>query len=372
MASFSKKRLVNFREKMVAAKIEAFLISIEENRHYLSGFSGHDGQFDETAGMLVITTDRAILVTDGRYVTQAQNETQGFEVVRYEKSIFDSVVAVLEKQTIGQLAIEKERFTLEQHQRLLASIQKANMPLEVVPAESLATQLRLCKDEIELDKTREAIAIAEKAFESNLPDLRPGMTEKEVAWRMERLMREAGADGLAFPVIVAAGPNSALPHAIPSDRSIQIGEPVLFDWGTRKAGYCSDTSRTVILGEADDRFQEVYTVVRDAQAMAQAAMEPGVSCKEVDRVARDFIASKGYGDYFGHGLGHGTGLAIHEAPRLSPISDAVLTPGMICTVEPGIYLPEWGGIRLENQVVVTKNGIEQLTQLGLDDYVVSV
>ena len=370
MGSFIKERLAHFREKMEAEGFEACLVSIEENRHYLSGFTGADGQFDETAGMLIITAAKAILVTDGRYETQAQNETSGFEVVRYPKNIFETVVALLKELPAKQLAIEQERFSVEQHQRLLQSVKDADVTIEIIAAESVATQLRLYKDETELAQTLEAIDTAEKAFKSVLSEIKPGMTEKALAWRMEQCMREAGADGLSFPVIVAAGSNSALPHAIPSDRPVKVGEPILFDWGARKSGYCSDTSRTVILGVADQQFKDVYATVQEAQAMAQAAMAPGVSCKEVDRIARDHIEAKGYGDFFGHGLGHGTGLAIHEAPRLSPISEAVLAPGMICTVEPGIYLPEWGGVRLENQVVVTDSGIDQLTRLSLGEYVV--
>lgn len=370
MGSVMKERLVLFRDKMEAEGLEACLVSIEENRHYLSGFSGHDGQFDETAGMLIITASKAFLVTDGRYVTQAQNEALGFEVVRYPKNIFETVVALLKELPAEQLAIEQERFSIEQHQRLLKSVEDEDLNIEIVATESLATQLRLHKDETELARTLEAIDAAEKAFLSVMSEIKPGMTEKALAWRMEQGIREAGADGLSFPVIVAAGTNSALPHAIPSDRPVKAGEPILFDWGARKSGYCSDTSRTVILGKADERFKEVYTVVQDAQALAQAAMAPGVSCKEVDWIARDHIEAKLYGDFFGHGLGHGTGLAIHEAPRLSPISEAVLAPGMICTVEPGIYLPEWGGVRLENQVVVTDSGIDQLTRLNLGDYVI--
>jgi len=372
MESFIKKRLTAFRDKMKAENLEACLVSIAENRHYLSGFTGEDGQFDETAGMLIITASEAFLVTDGRYVTQAQKETDGFEVVRYPKNIFDTIVSLLKELPVKHLAIEKERFSIEQHQQLLKSAENAGYGMDIVAKKSLATQLRLCKDGNELTRTLEAIDAAEKAFAMVLSEIKPGMTERALAWRMEQGMRGAGADGLSFPVIVAAGTNSALPHAVPSDRPVAVGEPILFDWGARKSGYCSDTSRTVVLGKADQQFQDVYMTVREAQAMAQSAMKPGLACKEADRIARDHIAAKGYGEFFGHGLGHGTGLAIHEAPRLSPISDAVLTPGMICTVEPGIYLPEWGGVRLENQVVVTDNGIDQLTRLGLDDYLVEV
>jgi Xaa-Pro aminopeptidase len=183
---------------------------------------------------------------------------------------------------------------------------------------------------------------------------------------MERRMREAGAEALSFPVIVAAGANSALPHAIPRDRPVRRGEPILFDWGARLGGYCSDTSRTLILGTPDAAFTEVFSTVKEAQRRAIAAVHPGAGTKSVDAVARDFIENSGYAGRFGHGLGHGTGLAIHEAPRLSPLRDTVLEVGMVVTVEPGVYLPDWGGIRLENQVVVRPEGAEVLNALPVE------
>lgn len=181
-------------------------------------------------------------------------------------------------------------------------------------------------------------------------------------------MVAAGAEGPSFPIIVAAGPNSAKPHAVPGNRPIAAGEPILMDWGARVDGYCSDMSRTLIFGPADDRFRQVYTVVREAQAAALATIRAGAHGRAVDAVARDVIARAGYEGRFGHSLGHGTGLVVHEAPRLSPHSDDTLAPGMIVTVEPGIYLPDWGGIRLENQVVVTQKGTEILNTLDLDAY----
>ena len=185
---------------------------------------------------------------------------------------------------------------------------------------------------------------------------------------MEKGMREAGADALSFPTIVAAGTNSALPHAIPGDRVINNGEPILFDWGARLNGYCSDISRTVVLGKPDSTFEKVFQTVLDAQRLATDAIKPGISSKAVDKVARDHIETKGFGGKFGHGLGHGTGLAIHESPRLSPLKDIVLEPGMVSTVEPGVYLPDWGGVRLENMIVVRNNGAEVLNRTDPGKY----
>jgi Xaa-Pro aminopeptidase len=179
-------------------------------------------------------------------------------------------------------------------------------------------------------------------------------------------MREAGAEGISFPVITAAGPNAALPHAVPGDHQIAEGEPILFDWGARLEGYCSDISRTVVLGKADDTFRKVFSAVFEAQQKAIESIRPGMTGKQVDLVAREHIEQAGFGGKFGHGLGHGTGLAVHEAPRLSPIREDVLEAGMVFTVEPGIYLPEWGGVRLENMVVLREDGPEVLNTLPVD------
>jgi Xaa-Pro aminopeptidase len=196
----------------------------------------------------------------------------------------------------------------------------------------------------------------------------PGMTELAVARQLEALMVAAGAEGPSFPIIVAAGPNSAKPHAVPGNRPIAVGEPILMDWGARVGGYCSDMSRTLIFGPVDGLFRQIYGVVHEAQADALAAIRSGAHGRAVDAVARKVIARAGYDGRFGHSLGHGTGLVVHEAPRLSPHSEDTLEAGMIVTVEPGIYLPEWGGIRLENQVVVTQKGAEILNTLDLDAY----
>jgi Xaa-Pro aminopeptidase len=186
------------------------------------------------------------------------------------------------------------------------------------------------------------------------------MTEKQVAWELEKRMRESGAEALSFPTIVASGPNGALPHAVPSDRPIGRGEPVLFDWGVKLDGYCSDISRTVVFGTPDRTFKEVFQTVRDAQRKAIDALKPGMTGKEADRIAREHIDATRFKNKFGHGLGHGTGLAVHESPRLSPLREDLLEPGMVFTVEPGIYLPEWGGVRLENMVAMTESGAEVL------------
>jgi Xaa-Pro aminopeptidase len=364
------QRVENVRQFLASQQIDALMVTVQENRHYLSGFRAGDGQFDETAGVLIIGGEYQILVTDSRYELEARHQTPQVDVRCYRKKLAQYLADMFQELGIRRLGFESKRVTVQQHQELDDCLKTTADPVTLVPVEDVVEKLRLIKDQQEVEHTRGAIALAEAAFEHLLGVLVPGMTEIEVAWELEQHMRRAGADEVSFPVIVAAGPNSALPHAVPSRRAISEDEPLLIDWGARLRGYCSDTSRTVIIGRASDRFSTIYRIVHEAQQKAIAAMRPGISTRQVDSVARDHIAAAGYGEYFGHGLGHGTGLAIHEAPRLSPLSKETLQPGMICTVEPGIYLPDWGGIRLENQVVITENGVDVLTTLPLGDYVV--
>lgn len=358
-----KTRIRKVREVLSAKGIDALLVSIEENRRYLSGFTGEDHQFDESAGALLISADQLILATDSRFELQAVTESPLFEVVVYRKGLAKELPGLVERLKIRKLAVESARISVHQYEDFKKELAGAGHGVALVPVVDLVEQFRLIKSSEEIDQTCKALELAETAFTEVVRTLQPGMTEKQIAWTLESALRGAGADGLSFPVIVAAGPNSALPHAIPSDRAVGSGEPILFDWGVRLGGYCSDTSRTVILGKPDHGFLQVFNTVLEAQQMAIASIRAGVNSKAVDAVARDHIDARGYGDKFGHGLGHGTGLAIHEGPRLSPLKETILEPGMLVTVEPGIYLPHWGGVRIENQVVVGENGPRVLNRL---------
>ena len=351
-----ESRIQLLKESMKKAGIDAMLVLIEENRRYLSGFLGEDHQFDESAGALIIAGDQRVLATDSRFEVQARNEALLYEIVVYRKGLSKTLPDLIRRLGIGKMGFESTRVSVKQITDYRKELTSASVDVNLIPMEDMVENLRLVKSAGEIDKTQKALAIAEKVYKAVARSLRPGMTEKSVAWAMELGMREAGADSLSFPVIVAAGSNSALPHAIPGDRPIAEGEPILFDWGARLDGYCSDTSRTVILGKPDRTFLDVYHTVHDAQQKAIAAIKAGASSKKVDAIARDIIRQRGYGGKFGHGLGHGTGLAVHEGPRLSPLKETTLEAGMIVTVEPGIYLPDWGGIRIENQVVVGNDG----------------
>jgi Xaa-Pro aminopeptidase len=349
-------RMTRLRARLQKEAFDTLLVLQGENRRYLSGFTGEDGQFDESAGALIITLERQLLATDSRYETQARMEAPGFEIYRCKESLASSLPEVLRMFRTERLAFESARVSQLQFQRFQEHLDEEALSVSLVPTENLVEDLRMIKEPQEIEAIKESLALSESVYEEVVNTLCPGTTEKELAWAIEKGLREAGADSVAFPPIAASGPNSALPHAVPTNRAIQKGEPILFDWGARLNGYCSDISRTVVIGSPDDTFDKVYHVVKDAQSMAVEAMKPGVSTQTVDKIARNYIIAKGFEDCFGHALGHGVGLATHEGPRLSPIRSMNLEVGMVTTVEPGIYIPGWGGVRLENVVVVVEGG----------------
>lgn len=352
MNSIISRRIEKIRQTLTENNLDALMVSVQENRYYLSGFTGEDTQFDESAGVLIITKGDLILATDSRYELQAQAEAGGFDIVCYKKGLDQDLPGIVTPLGIRSLGFESARLSHKNFAAYTKALDKADPPVSLVPVTDLVENLRQVKSEDEIQSTIDALRLAEKAFEHVIATLCPGLTEQEVAWSLEKAMREAGAQGLSFPVIVASGPNSALPHAIPTKRKLRLGEPILFDWGARFHEYCSDTTRTVVMGQPDDLFYKVFSTVVEARDMAIKAIKSGVSGMQVDKIAREHIETNGFAEKFGHGLGHGTGLAVHESPRLSPIKDQQLISGMIVTVEPGVYIPGWGGIRMENQVVV--------------------
>jgi len=358
-------RLARLRTCLEDQALDTFLVLQGENRRYLSGFTGEDGQFDESAGALLITPERQILATDSRYETQARIEAPEFEIYRYREGLASSLPEILRMLRTERLGFESARLSYLQFQKFQEHLRKETLTVSLVPTENLVEEIRMTKEPQEIEAIKKSLALSESVFETMVNTLCVGTSEKELAWAMEKGLRESGAESVAFPPIVASGPNAALPHAIPADRPIGRGEPILFDWGARLNGYCSDISRTIVLGSPDDTFKKVYQVVQDAQSMAIEGMKPGVSTQAVDKIARDHITAKGFGNYFGHGLGHGVGLATHEKPNLSPIRPMNLEVGMVTTVEPGIYIPGWGGVRLENMVVLKKDGAVVLNRYPL-------
>ncbi|GFN30530.1 M24 family metallopeptidase [Paenibacillus xylaniclasticus] len=343
-------RLDRLREKLAEAGLEAFLVTYSHNRKYLSGFTG-------SAGMLLITADDNWLLTDFRYMTQATEQAKGFQVVEHAAKPMESVKQLLASRNISKLAFEQEHVTYGE----FAAWSQQLGTIELQPVSQLVEQIRLIKDEAEIAVIQQAAELADRTFQYALGIIRPGISELEIALEMEIFMRKGGATGPSFDTIVASGERSALPHGVASERIVGTNEFVKLDFGAYYKGYCSDLTRTVVVGQASSRHKEIYNIVLEAQLHALANIQPGMTGREADALSRDIITRYGYGDNFGHSLGHGFGLEIHELPRLSKLSDMILTPGMTVTVEPGIYIPGFGGVRIEDDVVLTDTGIKILT-----------
>lgn len=333
-----------------------------ENRRYLSGFDAEDSQFTESSGSLLITGDDRLLITDSRYTTAAENEAESFKVYTLKKSFVADIPHFTKEIHLQNLGFEEDFLTWDLHRKTMEKLAELSPPVSLIPLNGMVDCMREIKEDGEIEALQEAADMISEILDEVISGLLPGVTEREVAWRIKSLAWEAGAEALSFPSIVASGPNSALPHAVPTHRKIQTSEPVILDAGVRLNGYCSDITRTIFLGEPDDFFKTVYSTVRQAQLAALAEIRPSAESTRVDSVARDLIADAGFGEYFGHGLGHGIGLATHEGPRLGPRNPVELKSGNVFTVEPGIYIPGKGGVRLEEMVVLKAEGPRILTR----------
>lgn len=337
------------RQKMREEKIDAYVVTRPENGRYLSGFSGGEA-------ILFITAERALLLTDFRYLEQATREAPEFEIIKTGQDHFDRL-AEFGRQA-RRIGFEGDFVTYESYVKLT----KIFPQTEFLSIPHLASHLRSVKEPQEIEALRQAVKIADAAFAQIIETLVIGQTEEQIGLELEYLMRRAGASKGSFDFIVASGVRSALPHGTASAKKIRSGEFLTLDFGAVYQGYCSDITRTVFLGEPEAKHREVYEIVLAAQKAGIAAVEPGRAGKEVDAAARKIIADAGYGDYFGHGLGHSVGLAVHEGPNLNTSEGRLLEPGMTITVEPGVYIPNWGGVRIEDIVLVTEDGCEVLTQ----------
>ncbi len=327
---------------------ETVYITSPENLQYFSGFTGGEGA-------LILRRDSFLLFTDSRYLVQASEEAQKFLIVNTAET---SVASYLAEKDIGHLAYEDAFLTAVQFEGL----RKLLPHMEFFPASEAILRQRSIKDEKEQAMTKEAARLADEAFGHVLPKLCPGVSEKEIAMELEWYMRKNGASAPSFPIICASGLRSAMPHGVASEKKLEQGDFVTLDFGCFYEGYASDMTRTVVLGKADEKQREVYETVLAAQEAALHAVCAEKTGKEIDAVARGIIEAKGFGQYFGHALGHGTGLNIHEHPLLSPKWEETLSPGMLVTVEPGIYIENFGGVRIEDLVLVTEDGCENLTK----------
>jgi Xaa-Pro aminopeptidase len=341
------KRLSKVRKSITEKGVDALLISQPENLRYLSGFTG--------SGWLLISGEKAILAIDFLYVEQAKEDSPDFEIIQIKRELHEWLPGLVSDLGWHKLGFEANVISYDGYQKLEQAIRTKQINLEFVPTTGIVEQLRSIKEPEELLLITKAVELADAAFEEAKAAIRPGVTEKDVAWQIERNLRQKGSEGVAFEIIVASGPNSALPHARPTDRAICSGEPILIDMGARIDGYCSDLSRTLFLGKTNKTFQNIYSIVLQAQTAAIEGAKSKMAASEADQLARSVIAQTGYADAFGHGLGHGVGLAIHEFPRLGLSSSDSLADGMVFTVEPGIYLAGQGGVRIEDMVVL-ENG----------------
>ncbi|MBM4285732.1 MAG: aminopeptidase P family protein [Deltaproteobacteria bacterium] len=364
--SLQTTRLASLRTLLAEKELDALLVSGPENRRFLSGFSAREEMLAESCGSLLISAGAAYLLTDFRYRDWAAREAPAFEVLTYQAGLGDTLAGLLKELGIRRLGFEAGYLTCRSYERLAGDALQAGVEVEWSPREGMVESLREVKTPEEAALMRRALALTEAVFREVAPLVTPGLTERRVAWEIERRLREGGAHGLAFSPIVAAGPNSARPHHHPGDYALREGDPVILDLGARLEGYCADLTRTLCLGPPSDRFREVYRTVREAQRRAEAGIVPGMMSDAADALAREVIMAAGYGEAFGHSLGHGVGLAVHEAPSLSPYKDRVtpLKAGSIFTVEPGIYLTGWGGVRLEDMVLLHEDRAEVLTSLG--------
>jgi Xaa-Pro aminopeptidase len=345
------QRLDKIRQHIAEKGLDALFVSQTENRRYLSGFTG-------SSGYLFITQSDAVLTTDSRYIEQAKDQSPDFKIFKTQGAIskwFNDLTSSLTARKIG---FDANDISFSTYRSITSDIHGK----ELIPTEGIVESLRAVKDDDELALMKNAIEICDAAFEKVASEMQTGMTESEVAWALEKAMRENGSSPLPFDIIVASGPNSARPHHQPTNRPIAAGEPVIIDMGATVAGYRSDLSRTVCIGKQDEKFGKIYDLVLGAQLTAIATMESGMTGDTADSLARTVIEQGGYGDNFEHGLGHGVGLATHEAPRVGKESKDILTDGMIFTIEPGIYVSGWGGVRIEDMVVLKDGRATVLTK----------
>lgn len=340
------EKIRHFLEK---EKLDGLLITDPYNRRYTTQFTG-------SAGVVLITQQDALFITDFRYIEQAEREATQFDIIEHDGQIIETVKENLNRLDIARVGFEAEHMTMAQyidHKKIITS--------ELVPTKGVVERLRTIKTDEEITILKEAATIADHAFEHILSFIKPGVREVDIANELEYFMRKEGATESSFDTIVASGVRSSLPHGTASTKKINNGELVTLDFGALYKGYCSDITRTVAVGEVSEQLKEIYDIVLTAQEKGVAHIKPGMTGKEADALTRDYITEKGYGDYFGHSTGHGIGLEVHEGPTLAPRSDLPLEKNMVVTVEPGIYLPDLGGCRIEDDIVLTESGNERLT-----------
>jgi len=346
-----EKRLNGLRGKLREINADAALITKRENYMYLSGFTG-------TFANLIITQDSAFLITDFRYVEQAAQQAGLFEIVRYDGKLEDTLNELLSDRNVNVLGFEESYLSFAEYNKYKG---KFNVK-EFVPLDGAVEDLRMVKDETEIDIIRKAVQIADNAFTHILGYIKPGMTEVEIAAELEYFMKKQGAEGASFETIVASGLRSSMPHGVASEKKVEPGDVITMDYGAIYKGYCSDMTRTVFIGKPKKELEHIYNIVLEAQLKSLEGAHKGLKGKEIDHIARKIITDAGFGENFGHSLGHGVGLEIHEEPRFSPSSNQVMENGMAVTVEPGIYVTGVGGVRIEDIIIINDQNPVVLTK----------
>lgn len=343
--------LDSMNDIMERAGVQAVIVTDPYNIRYLCGFSGGEGY-------LYISKHSRVMYVDSRYTLWAESECHDCVVETTGLKQYEEVSERIVKEGIDSIALEGKHLTYNMFREISEALPCEN----ITAVNDELDNMRTVKGEDEIELIEIAESIGDEAFEYILGEIKPGMTEKETALLIEMYMRSHGADALSFDVIAASGINSAKPHAVPSDKKICNGDFVVLDFGCKYHGYCSDMTRTIVVGKPDNKQTEIYNIVKRAQQAALDNIKAGMTGKEADAIARNVIEEEGYADCFGHGLGHGIGLYIHEMPRLSRLSDTVLESGMVVSVEPGIYIDGFGGVRIEDAVVIEDDGVRNLTK----------
>jgi Xaa-Pro aminopeptidase len=349
---------VHVRSLLQDNRVEAFCVTQRENIRYLAGFTG-------SAGILLITSRGGTFITDSRYAAQSEREVTGFriQVLNQGEKLLDRVARLLKKKKVTRLGFEPGDLRYQSYLELKSKVK----PVRLIPMKKGVETLRLVKSEDEVEKIQRAVQRAEKAFKSVRRDFRAGVKERDIALAMENTMRQSGAACAAFDTIVASGERSAMPHGIASEKRLKMGEFVVVDFGAECDGYFSDMTRTLYLGKRlTGKKRQIYDTVHHAQEAAIDKVKPGRKFEEIDRIARNVIQKSGFGPFFGHGTGHGIGLEVHERPYVAPKSRGIIREGMVFTIEPGIYVPGVGGVRIEDMVLVTQDGCRSLTRLPKD------
>ena len=349
-------RLDRLRQGLVEKEIDAILISRPENRYYLSGFDG-------SAGFLLIAEQDEIIAVDSRFTEQARIQAAGFDAFQINGEVENWLPRLFGELSLKRLGFEADHISFALYSLMSGVLASSKIQLRLVPVEGLVESMRTIKEPEEIELITRAVAISDAAMNCGIDIVRAGMTELDLAWQVEKFLHEKGSLSIPFDFVVAAGPNTAMPHAKPSERKIQYGEPILIDIGAKVEGYGSDISRTICLGEPDDTFKKVYDIVLRAQKTAIDGIVEAMSGTAADRLARGVIKQAGYGEQFSHSLGHGLGLSTHEKPYIRHNSKDNLINNMVFTIEPGIYIPGWGGVRIEDTVVLENGKIKVLSQV---------